>query len=135
MFSDELGRLMQDPDHSKGEQRFILMGMSGASEFLLSVTANEVTTPSGSSRQEKLKNQSEDNMRASAVRESYDFSDSVKNPYAKRLKNQVTLQIDDEAISYFKQLAEEKGIPYQSAINLYLRDCANEHRRLEIKLG
>lgn len=67
------------------------------------------------------------------MRESYDFSESVKNPYAKRLKKQITIRIDEETISYFKEMAEEKGLPYQSLINLYLRDCAIEHRQLETK--
>jgi predicted DNA binding CopG/RHH family protein len=67
------------------------------------------------------------------MRESYDFSKSVKNPYAKRFKKQITIRIDEETISYFKEMAEKKGIPYQSLINLYLRDCANEHRQLETK--
>ena len=67
------------------------------------------------------------------MRESYDFSKSVKNPYAKRLKKQITIRIDEETISYFKAMAEEKGIPYQSLINMYLRDCASEHRQLETK--
>ena len=67
------------------------------------------------------------------MRESYDFSKSVKNPYAKRLKKQITIRIDEQTIAYFKEMAEEKGIPYQSLINLYLRDCANEHRQLQTK--
>ena len=69
------------------------------------------------------------------MRESYDFSKSVKNPYAKQLKKQITIRIDEDAISYFKSMAEKKGIPYQSLINLYLKDCANEHRELEMKWG
>jgi len=69
------------------------------------------------------------------MRESYDFSKSVKNPYAKQLKKQITIRIDEDAISYFKTMAEKKGIPYQSLINLYLKDCANEHRELEMKWG
>lgn len=64
------------------------------------------------------------------MRESYDFSNSIKNPYAKRLKKQITIRIDEETISFFKEMAEQKGIPYQSLINLYLRDCAKEHRQL-----
>ncbi len=64
------------------------------------------------------------------MRKSYDFSDSVKNPYAKNVKKQITIRIDEETISYFKHMAEEKGIPYQSLINLYLRNCASEHREL-----
>lgn len=65
------------------------------------------------------------------MRKSYDFSEAVKNPYAKRLKKQVTIRLDEETITYFKEMAEEKGIPYQSLINLYLRDCAAEHRELK----
>ncbi len=67
------------------------------------------------------------------MRETYDFSKSVKNPYAKRLKKQITIRIDEKTISYFKEMAESKGIPYQSLINLYLRDCAVEHRELQTK--
>ena len=72
-------------------------------------------------------------MRAKDMRETYDFSKSVKNPYARRLKKQITIRIDEETISYFKNMADSKGIPYQSLINLYLRDCASEHRQLETK--
>ena len=74
-------------------------------------------------------------MKVVAMRESYDFSQSVKNPYAKRLKKQITIRIDEETISYFKDMADTNGIPYQSLINLYLRDCASEHRQLETKWG
>ena len=74
-------------------------------------------------------------MRAMFMRESYDFSKSVKNPYAKNLKKQITIRIDEETIAYFKGMADTKGIPYQSLINLYLRDCAIEHRQLQTKWG
>ena len=67
------------------------------------------------------------------MRKSYDFSKSVKNPYAKRLKRQITIRLDEDTIAYFKAMAEDKGIPYQSLINLYLRDCAIEHRELKTK--
>jgi len=65
------------------------------------------------------------------MRETYDFSNSVKNPYAKRSKKQITIRIDENTIAYFKEMAENKGIPYQSLINLYLRDCALEKRELQ----
>ncbi|OQW90406.1 MAG: antitoxin [Beggiatoa sp. IS2] len=68
------------------------------------------------------------------MREFYDFSNSVKNPYAKHLKTQITIEVDEETIAYFKMIAEEKGISYQNLINLYLRDCAMMHRQLEVKL-
>lgn len=66
------------------------------------------------------------------MRESYDFSSSKPNPYAKRLKKQITIRLDDDTISYFKGMAEAKGLPYQSLINLYLRDCAATHREIDI---
>ena len=67
------------------------------------------------------------------MRKEYDFSDSVRNPYAKHLKKQVTLRLNTDAIAYFKALAKETGIPYQNLINLYLRDCALNQRRLRLK--
>ena len=66
------------------------------------------------------------------MRERYEFSDSVPNPYAKRMKQQITIRIDQDTVDYFKNMAEEKGIPYQSLINLYLRDCATQHKRLDL---
>lgn len=69
------------------------------------------------------------------MRERYDFSDSVKNPYAKKLKKQITIRLDEDTIGYFKDLADEKGIPYQSLINLYLRDCAQSHKDLQFNWG
>lgn len=66
------------------------------------------------------------------MRDNYDFSQSIPNPYAKRLKRQITIRLDENTIDYFKDLAEEKGIPYQSLINLYLRDCADTHRELNM---
>ncbi len=66
------------------------------------------------------------------MRESYDFTNSVPNPYAKRMKQQITIRIDQDTVEYFKCMAEEKGIPYQSLINLYLRDCAITHKQLDL---
>jgi predicted DNA binding CopG/RHH family protein len=63
------------------------------------------------------------------MKEEYDFSQSIKNPYVKSLKKQVTIRLEDEVINYFKQLAEETGIPYQSLINLYLQDCVRTQRK------
>lgn len=67
------------------------------------------------------------------MRKSYDFSTSEQNPYAKKLKKQITIRLDEDTIGYFKELAETKGIPYQSLINLYLRDCAQTHRDLKLQ--
>jgi uncharacterized protein (DUF4415 family) len=56
-----------------------------------------------------------------------------KNPYAKNLKQPVTMRLDCDTVTYFKSIAEEMGIPYQSLINLYLRDCAMHHRKLHME--
>ena len=66
------------------------------------------------------------------MRKQYDFSNAKPNPYAKRLKKQITIRIDENAVDYFKELSEEMGVPYQSLINLYLRDCAESHRKLNL---
>jgi len=66
------------------------------------------------------------------MRKEYDF-DKMKgrrNPYAKHLKKQVTIRIGVDVIDYFKNLAEETGVPYQNLINLYLRDCVQSNRKL-----
>lgn len=66
------------------------------------------------------------------MRKEYDFSVSKPNPYAKKLKKQITIRIDETSIDYFKQQAAEVGIPYQSLINLYLADCAENHKELKV---
>ncbi len=58
------------------------------------------------------------------MRSHYDFSKGKRNPYARLLKQQVTIRHDRDTIRYFKNLAKDVGIPYQTMINLYLRDCA-----------
>jgi uncharacterized protein (DUF4415 family) len=67
------------------------------------------------------------------MRKEYDFSKSRKNPYAAQLKKQITIRLDEDAIAYFKGISEEVGIPYQSLINLYLRDCAASQRKLNLR--
>jgi predicted DNA binding CopG/RHH family protein len=69
------------------------------------------------------------------MREEYDFSNSIANPYAKRVKKQISLNIEVETIEYFKQLAEKVGLPYQTLINSYLTDCAHRHVEPELKWG
>jgi predicted DNA binding CopG/RHH family protein len=66
------------------------------------------------------------------MKKEYDFSKARRNPYARRLKRQVTIRLDEGTIGYFKDLAEETGIPYQTLINLYLRECAASQKRLSI---
>ena len=67
------------------------------------------------------------------MRKNYDFSKARRNPYAKRLKKQVTIRIDENTLAYFKTLGERLEIPYQTLINMYLRDCADSHRELQLK--
>ncbi len=67
------------------------------------------------------------------MRTEYDFSQAVKNPYAAQLKKQITIRLDEESINYFKSISADVGIPYQSLINLYLRECASTHRKLNLK--
>ena len=69
------------------------------------------------------------------MKKEYDFSKmkSRKNPYAAKLKKPVTIRLSEDVIDYFKAMAEESGVPYQSLINLYLRDCANQHRKVAIQ--
>jgi uncharacterized protein (DUF4415 family) len=67
------------------------------------------------------------------MRKEYDFSKARKNPYARRLKKQITLRIDHPTIEYFRSLSETSGIPYQTLINLYLRECAVQKRQLSME--
>lgn len=71
-------------------------------------------------------------MRLNIMLNEYDFSNAKKNPYAKQLKKQITINIDGSTIDYFKTLAEKLGIPYQTLINLYLRDCAVNQRQPQV---
>ena len=66
------------------------------------------------------------------MKKQYDFSESVNNPYLRKPKRQITIRLDEATISYFQNLSEESGIPYQSLINLYLRDCAVQNKRLHM---
>ena len=68
------------------------------------------------------------------MKKEYDLSKmkSRKNPYASKLKKPVTMRLSEDVIGYFKSMSEEKGVPYQSLINLYLRDCVATHRQVDI---
>jgi len=69
------------------------------------------------------------------MRDHYDFAKMKprKNPYTKYLKQPVTMRVDRETVDYFRQMAEKTGIPYQTLINLYLRDCAQQQRKLDMQ--
>ena len=67
------------------------------------------------------------------MRKHYDFSKAKRNPYARRLKRQVTIRIDEDTLDYFGTLADDTGIPYQTLINLYLRECAVTGKKPSIR--
>jgi predicted DNA binding CopG/RHH family protein len=69
------------------------------------------------------------------MKAEYDLSNmkSRRNPYASKLKKSVTMRLSEDVVQYFKGMAKESGVPYQSLINLYLRDCLAQNRKLEIK--
>ena len=66
------------------------------------------------------------------MREEYDFTKARKNPYASRIRKQITINLDETAIDYFKKMAVETGIPYQTLINLYLADCVKNKRKIDL---
>jgi uncharacterized protein (DUF4415 family) len=68
------------------------------------------------------------------MKAEYDFSKmrSRRNPYASKLKKAVTMRLSEDVLDYFKGMAAESGVPYQSLINLYLRDCLAQNRRIRI---
>jgi len=66
------------------------------------------------------------------MKKEYDFSKARRNPYASRLRRPVTIRLDGNTITYFKELACETGIPYQTLINLYLRECAASEKKLSM---
>jgi uncharacterized protein (DUF4415 family) len=63
------------------------------------------------------------------MRDEYDFSQSIPNPYTKSLKKQITIRLEEDVVDYFKSMSGETGIPYQTLINLYLQDCAKSQRK------
>ena len=67
------------------------------------------------------------------MKSEYNFSKSKPNPYARKLKKLVTIRLDESTVRYFKKLGKELDMPYQSLINLYLRDCASSGRSLSLK--
>lgn len=69
------------------------------------------------------------------MRKHYDFDKmkGEKNPYVKQMKQPITIRLDSSTVAYFKNLSVELGMPYQNLINLYLRDCALNRRKLKLK--
>lgn len=69
------------------------------------------------------------------MRDDYDFSNAIKNPYSDRLKKQVTIRLGDVVITFFKAMSKETGMPYQNIINYYLLDCVKENKKIKISFS
>jgi uncharacterized protein (DUF4415 family) len=69
------------------------------------------------------------------MRAHYDFEKmkGERNPYIRQLKQPITIRLDKATVAYFKTMAGEIGMPYQNLINLYLRECALNNKRLKLK--
>lgn len=65
------------------------------------------------------------------MKKEYNFKNAEKNPYARILKRQITINLSEEVLSYFKEMSDKTGIPYQNLINLYLQDCVNNKRTIK----
>jgi predicted DNA binding CopG/RHH family protein len=90
---------------------------------------------SASSPPARLRTEKPSTTEVNGVKAEYDLSKmkSRRNPYAAKLKKSVTMRLSEDVVQYFKAMAAEAGVPYQSLINLYLRDCLARNRKVEIK--
>lgn len=130
VFYDEEALVIDDPEHSEQEDRFIILGLSSRANLLVvrQILSSVLSRPE---RPQKL-NRNIMESEVYVMLEEYDFSNARKNPYAKALKKQITINIDSNTIDYFKEQAEVVGIPYQTLINLYLKDCVANNRHLSL---
>ena len=135
VFLDDHALLIDDPAHSDEEDRFVLLGLSSTLRALVvchcyrhggDVIKDHFRARGRSVGASTLLTRNPD------MRKHYDFSKAKRNPYARRLKQQVTIRLDRDTIGYFKNLSDETGIRYQTLINLYLRECAFSGKRLSI---
>ena len=67
------------------------------------------------------------------MKKEYNFTNAKKNPYTNKLKKQITINLNEEVLVYFKNMSEETCIPYQSLINLYLLDCVNNKKTIKFE--
>jgi uncharacterized DUF497 family protein/predicted DNA binding CopG/RHH family protein len=130
VFYDEHALLEDDPDQPLDEERFLLLGLSLMPRLLVVVhcvrSGGDVIRIISSRKANKTEPVL---LEAETMRRHYDFSKGRRNPYAARLKRQITIRLDRATIHYFQGMAESTGIPYQTLINLYLRECASSKRR------
>ena len=141
MFYDDNAVLFDDPEHSEYEERFILLGIS-ASSGLCTVchcyreSESVIRIISARKQQEQKRGYTMSLTEENTIemRDEYDVMglNPRKNPYSKALKKQITININNDTVEYFKREAVVTGIPYQTLINLYLTDCALKERKLNL---
>ena len=134
VFADENAKLIDDPDHSEDEDRFVLLGLSSSLRLLVVCHCyrSEGNVIRIITARKAESHERHSYPRRCSMRKQYDLSAARKKPYAAQLKQSVTIRLDQGAVTYFKSLADETGIPYQSLINLYLRDCAASKKKINL---
>jgi uncharacterized DUF497 family protein len=137
VFFDENAIELFDPEHSADEDRFLMLGRSYRLRVLVVAYCVRMK---GSQikdylRKEGNRQRAKSIYRKKTMKQEYDFSKmrGRKNPYAGKLKKQVTLRLGVDVIAYFKKLAKTVGAPYQNLINLYLSECVRSHKKLSLR--
>jgi uncharacterized DUF497 family protein len=137
VFYDEQSIRFYDPEYLEDKDRFILLGASFNLKTLVvchcfkeDEAKIRIISARKADKEEEQVYWSNQKMKA-----HYDFANmkGKRNPFTKYLKQPVTMRLDCESVDYFKSLAKEVGVPYQTLINLYLRDCATHHRKLKMQ--
>ena len=132
VFYDDEALIISDEAHSDNEERFIMIGFSYKYNLLVvchCYRQNESVIRIVSARK-ATKNERKEYLKK--MKSEYDFSKGKKNPYAKMLKRQITINISEEVLEYFKEMSEKTSIPYQSLINFYLLDCVKNKKKIDI---
>lgn len=128
VFYNEYARLAPDLDHSQYEDRDILWGMSSAPRLIvISHVYHEVD------KRVRIISARQLTKQELTMKNEYDFSQSVPNPYLRYLNPKVSIPIDEEVVIYFQQMAQDSGVPYYKLVNFYLWDCVHSGRRLSLE--
>jgi uncharacterized DUF497 family protein len=137
VFYDERALLAHDDDSdAHGEDRFVLLGLSAGLRTLLVCHAYRASDSVIRIISARKANRSEARTVREAVeamKKNYDFAKARRNPYAARLKKQITIRLDGDTLAYFRALSDETEIPYQTLINFFLRDCAKAKKRPSLR--
>ena len=140
VFYDEQALLEYDELHSVGEDRFRILGQSCMRKILLVVhcireeSIIRIVSSRKATATEKRDMKGDYSMenRDKFLDKEFDFNKAIKNPYAKDLKKTITINLDESVVGYFKSESKSVGVPYQTLINMYLRDCMVNDRHLDI---